>query len=103
MSEENLLTVIFTEVEAIPADAFRCQRQSDSSRALDALRASASGVVEVSATSRSELERFYRSLVQFRSRHPEEGLGIRKAGDRIYLWVDKTDAAPTAEGLDVTM
>lgn len=84
--KEPELTV--TEVDEIPPPQ-RGPRKSPMLDAYHRARASRTGKVRYEGEAEA-LDRFYRSMVQWRRRHKDLKLGIRKDGmTAVYIWVDR--------------
>lgn len=75
-----------TEVDSIPPPR-NGPRRSDMLRAYIAARESRTKKVRYDGEA-DQIDRFYRSMVQWRRRHPEAKLNIRKDGSSVYVWVE---------------
>jgi hypothetical protein len=60
--------------ESVPMKAWRAAQKSD--KAVVAQGLDAAGA-----------ERFYRSMLQWKRRHPEKRVAVRKVGDEVYVWI----------------
>lgn len=87
----------FVEIEALPEfTGRRGPRDSDSFRAYQAAAQAKTSKVRVDGTP-DELARFYRSMVQWRNRHRDTGVQVRKSGPAVYVWIEEpTDASASA-------
>lgn len=83
----------FVEIDQLPEfTGRRGPRDSDSYRAYQSAASSKTGKIRVDGTS-EELTRFYRSMVQWRNRHKETGVQVRKDAGAVYVWIDKEIAS----------
>lgn len=90
MTKDESLT--YTPIDQLPE--FSGRKGPRESMCLSAYRAamkSASGKVEVGGTAEG-VDRFYRSMVQWRARHKSEPVRVRKDGPRVFVWVEDTQA-----------
>lgn len=79
----------FVEIDQLPEfTGRRGPRDSDSYRAYQAAAQSKTGKIRVEGTA-DEMTRFYRSMVQWRNRHKETGVQVRKDAGAVYVWIDK--------------
>ena len=88
------MSLTLKRIHEIPQDAYR--RGPRDSVCLDAvakLREDPTQVIAVDGGDQDERQRFYKAMIQWRSRHKELGLGIRKTPDTIYLFF--TASQPT--------
>lgn len=75
-------------LKEIPAEAFlRQTRSSLCSDTIAAIKASPTQKAEISGETPEELDKFYKTLIQWRSRHREEGVQFRKTKDVLYIWI----------------
>ncbi|MBI5948553.1 MAG: hypothetical protein HY875_10490 [Chloroflexi bacterium] len=82
-------TLKFEDIAEIPPPSTqRGPRKSVSRDAYEAAQKSASGKLQVSGEA-AEVERFYKSMIQWRNRHGRLTVHVRKDGDKVYVWVDK--------------
>lgn len=56
---------------------------------IEKTREASSRTVRVAADSDRELVTTYKALMQYRTRHPELKIGIRKRADCIHVWLDE--------------
>jgi hypothetical protein len=81
----------FVEIEALPEfSGRRGPRDSDSYRAYQAAAQARTSKVRVDGTP-DELARFYRSMVQWRNRHKDTGVQVRKDGAAVYVWIEQAN------------
>jgi len=82
----------FVEIEALPEfTGRRGPRDSDSYRAYQAAAQASTSKIRVDGTP-DELARFYRSMVQWRNRHKDTGVQVRKDGPAVYVWIEQLEA-----------
>ena len=77
-------------IKEIPEEAF--QRRTHSSVCTDTIegiKASESKKAEITADTPQELDKFYKTLIQWRSRHKGEGVQFRKTKDVLYVWIEE--------------
>jgi hypothetical protein len=75
------------EIDHIPTDPRRGARNS---KCLDVVRTAAAAVtqkVAVTFDAAEEVSPFYKSMMQFIARHPEERANVRKRQDTLYIWI----------------
>jgi hypothetical protein len=75
-----------TEVDSIPP-LRKGPRQSRMLNAYLAAKESRTKKIRFDGEAK-EVDRFYRSLMQWQRRHPEAGINIRKDGDSVFVWLD---------------
>ena len=81
-------SIQFKRIEELPELSGRKgPRESVCLSAYVATRDSATQKVEVVADPEC-LDKFYKSMVQWRSRHREFPVQVRKDGGRVFLWID---------------
>jgi hypothetical protein len=80
------MSVEWVEVTDIPSASGIRARRSLSYDIANVVLKSDTGKFEVTADNPVELQRFYRTFVQWKSRHSEVPVAIRKDGERVYLW-----------------
>ncbi|MBI5948555.1 MAG: hypothetical protein HY875_10500 [Chloroflexi bacterium] len=79
----------YKPIDEIPDhSARRGPRDSECLRAYLAAKESDSGIIVVTGE-HAEVERFYKAMVQWRNRHKETPVNVRKDGDNIYIWVER--------------
>jgi hypothetical protein len=85
--------VTFEPVDEVPtADETTEVRNSPSMRAWIAAQRAYSKRVEAKGLPPDEADRFYRALLQWKRRHPDKPIGVRKLGDKVYVWIpDEAD------------
>jgi hypothetical protein len=89
----------FTPIETLPEFSGRKgPRDSACLRAFIAARQSLTGKIEVKG-SEEELDKFYKSMVQWRNRHKSEPVQVRKDGKRIFVWMTEV-GTPSAKAPD---
>ncbi|MBI5947271.1 MAG: hypothetical protein HY875_03945 [Chloroflexi bacterium] len=89
-------TLKFEDIAEIPPPSTqRGPRKSVSRDAYEAAQKSASGKLRVTGDP-TEVERFYKSMIQWRNRHGRLAVHVRKDGDKVYVWVDKGDPGTKA-------
>jgi hypothetical protein len=89
MTENGPGPLQFRTIEALPEFSGRKgPRDSECLRAYIAARESATGKIEVVGAP-PQLEKFYRSMVQWRNRHKEEPVNVRKDGDHVFVWIEE--------------
>ena len=75
-------------IGAIPESAYRRgPTNSECRRAVTMARSIESGAVEITGE-KAAVDRFYKATLQWRSRHPEIPLRVRKASGAVYLWAE---------------
>jgi hypothetical protein len=75
------------EVQVIPPpDYSHAKRTGPRQEVVAAVMASKSGKMRISSDDPEELKRLYRSLVQWKGRHPESRLEVRKERDCVFVW-----------------
>lgn len=76
------------KVDKLPENAYtRGPRDSIVRPIVEELYADPTKVLSVEADSRQELDRLYKALIQWRSRHPERTFQLRKDVNSLYLWL----------------
>lgn len=83
----------FEAVDSIPESAFESTRASVVRSVLKDLNKAPTGIIALTEQSDAALNRLYKSLIQWRSRHKTLGLGIRKCGGVVYVWWKNRDEA----------
>lgn len=84
-----MASINFVEIDQLPEfTGRRGPRDSDSYRAYQAAAQAKTSKIRVDGTP-EELARFYRSMVQWRNRHRDTGVQVRKDGAAVYVWIDK--------------
>lgn len=78
-------------VESLPEGARLSRRESALAGVVRMAKAGRPKFVEVTAP-RDELVRLYKAAIQYRLRHPDEAINLRKHGDAFYVWIG--DANP---------
>jgi hypothetical protein len=53
--------------------------------------------VEVTAPTSDELVRLYKAAIQYRLRHPGQGIHLRKHGDAFFVWIADEMVEPGSE------
>jgi hypothetical protein len=82
-------------IKEIPEEAFqRRTRSSICTDTIEGIKASESKKAEITADTPQELDKFYKTLIQWRSRHKGEGVQFRKTKDVLYVWIEE----PGSEG-----
>lgn len=80
--------VSFEPVDDVPdADEATGVRNSPSMRAWIAAQRAYSKRVEAKGLQPDEADRFYRALLQWKRRHPDKPIAVRKVGDKVYVWI----------------
>ncbi|MDZ7728365.1 MAG: hypothetical protein U5Q44_09350 [Dehalococcoidia bacterium] len=93
------MAINYKPIDEIPETAGRRgPRDSECMRAFMAAKNSPTRQVEVEADDRQEIERFYQSMIQWRNRHRESGVQVKKDGPNIYVWVPKEDGDEDSRG-----
>lgn len=83
------MAIKYQPIETIPETAGRRgPRDSECMRAYQATKNAPTKQVEVQADDREEAERFYKSMIQWRNRHRDSGIQVKKDGAAIYLWIE---------------
>lgn len=86
------MAINYKPVDEIPETAGRRgPRDSECMRAYQQARATPSKKVQVQTDSREELERFYKSMIQWRNRHRDTNVEVKKDGDAVYVWIRDED------------
>lgn len=85
------MALTFNEVESIPGHNYNGgPRNSPCRDAVESAEQNETGVVMIEGTS-DEVTRFYKTMIQFRSRHRDIlHFGLRKSGNVVYVWVEKS-------------
>ena len=81
-------------IEAVErtADVTRSAKASACTVIIEEIRKTPTRTVRVTAESDKELTATYKALMQYRVRHRDLKLGIRKRQECIHLWLDEPDA-----------
>lgn len=88
----------FVEIESLPEfTGRRGPRDSDSYRAYQAAAQAKTSKIRVDGTP-DELARFYRSMVQWRNRHKDTGVQVRKDGPAVFVWIQQGDEGASSSG-----
>jgi hypothetical protein len=72
-------------------------RDSECLRAYIAAREAPTKTIEVIGAP-PQLEKFYRSMVQWRNRHKDEPVQVRKDGYRVFVWIEEHGPEDRLEG-----
>jgi len=81
----------FREIKALPEFSGRKgPRDSECLRAYLAAKESRTKKIEVLGAP-PQLEKFYRSMIQWRNRHKDEPVQVRKDGNHVYVWVEERE------------
>lgn len=87
------MAINYRPIEEIPATAGRRgPRDSECMRAYRAASEAPQKQVVVETDDREEIERFYKSMIQWRNRHRETGVEVKKDGPVVYVWIDESRA-----------
>lgn len=74
-------------IDELPEAVTAGLRQTDANTVYSELLASGTGKLKVTGENDEEIDRLYRTLIQWRTRHRDKGVGIRKLKNEIYLWL----------------
>lgn len=89
------MTYWMEDVNELPEP--KSARASKARPLIEALIRSQTGMIRLLDDDIVALDRIYKTLIQWRARHKELGIGIRKVGTEIYLWrPDYTGEVATA-------
>ena len=84
-------------IKEIPEEAFqRRTRSSVCTDTIEGIKQSESKKAEIKGDTPEELDKFYKTLIQWRSRHKDEGVQFRKTKDVLYVWIE--DPSTGADG-----
>ncbi|MBI2764941.1 MAG: hypothetical protein HYX53_03415 [Chloroflexi bacterium] len=79
-----------TDRTDIPDPGYRKgPRDSLCTQAVGKAQTNGTGIVAVESDDMDELQRFYKSMIQWRTRHKEYNVGLRKGRDAVYVWIIK--------------
>ncbi len=82
------MTIRIEPIERIPEKTpAQRMRQTETSMIVETMRQSKTQKVVVTGDTPRELLKAYKSLTQFRRRHPTHDFKLMKDGDALYLWV----------------
>ena len=77
-------------VDTIPESTYRKgPRHSKCMEVVDAAKLAPSHKVALDSEDPDELDKLYKSLIQWRTRHKTENVGIRKDKDVVYVWIEE--------------
>lgn len=86
---EHQERVQFEPIEELPEwSARKGPRDSECLKAYLFAKDAPTQKIEVKG-SPEKLEKFYRSMVQWRNRHKDEPVQVRKDGDHVYVWIEE--------------
>lgn len=86
------------EIQKIPEEAFqRRTRSSVCTDTIEAIKNSKSQRAEITGGTQEELDKFYKTLIQWRSRHKDEGVQFRKTRDSLYIWIGEAKEDPESQ------
>jgi len=73
------------------ASGRRGPRESKCLQIVEEAQNASTGIVsvEIPDAKEAELMKLYKSMIQWRKRHPDKKVGLRKDGPVLYVWVDK--------------
>lgn len=92
------MAFIIEDIDEFPED--RPRRRNWITDLLDRLESSATGKVRMMDDNQADLDRRYKTLIQWRSRHKDLGLRVRKRGEIVYVWLPgETSDSATAGSL----
>lgn len=92
MTSADQEEIMFREIEELPEFSGRKgPRDSECLRAYLAAKESRTKKIEVVGNP-PKLEKFYRSMIQWRNRHKDEPVQVRKDGNHVYVWVEEREA-----------
>ena len=80
------MSINILPIDSLPED-LRPGRTSQGARVLDAVRASSSLMVRIDGDRPEEVQRLYKSLMQYRRRQERAPFCMRKKGDVLYVWI----------------
>ena len=79
--------ISFVQIDELPEMSGRKgPRNSVCLEAYLAAKAAPSHTIEAKGPE-EEMDKFYKSMVQWRNRHKEFGVQVRKDGPRVYVWI----------------
>ncbi len=88
------MALTYRRITQIPEDGYRRgPRDSVCLDVVSKLREDPTQILSVEGTDRAEVQRFYKAMIQWRSRHKELGLSLRKGTDAIYCWISEQSPA----------
>ena len=77
-----------TEVDEIPTrGGVRGVRDSKCLEIVRMVQATAKKKIALTSDSADDLNKFYKSLIQWISRHLDERVNVRKAKETLYVWI----------------
>jgi hypothetical protein len=89
------MAIQLQDVDEIPPSTYRKgPRGSKSSELVERARRSATGKVALTSSDPKELNTTYKSLVQWRLRHKDQGVQLRKDRDVVYIWFERRAHPP---------
>ena len=81
------MALSYRTIDNVPEDGYRRgPRDSVCLEVIRQLNQEPTKIVAVDGGTADELQKFYKAMIQWRSRHRELGLGIRKGVDAVYVW-----------------
>jgi uncharacterized protein (UPF0305 family) len=85
-------------IREVPQEAFqRRTRSSVCTDTIEAIKKSDTQKAEIKADTAEELDKFYKTLIQWRSRHKDQDVNFRKAKDVLYIWIGEAKEDPEAK------
>lgn len=89
----------YVEIDEIPEySERRGPRESECLKAYLATVQSPKKKIQVEASDDEHLTKFYKSMMQWRNRHKDKKLNVRRDGDKVYLWVDEDVERSNGDG-----
>ncbi len=81
------MALTYRRITQIPEDSYRRgPRESVCLDVVNQLNQDPTKIVSVEGTDKLEVQRFYKAMIQWRSRHKVLGIGIRKGREAIFVF-----------------
>ncbi len=74
-------------IDSIPDKVPEGAHESTTQMVLRELRDASTGLIQITSEfGPADLDRLYKTMIQWRARHKNSGLGIKKQGQTVYFW-----------------